>query len=60
MASVKTTLGINDQMSPKLKAIAAALASCETGFSIVKKDTEKTPSSRAIEKETRSTCGVVG
>lgn len=59
MAGVKTTLGINDQMSPKLKAIAAALASCETGFSIVKKVSQTSPSTKAIEKATRSTSGLV-
>ncbi len=59
MAGVKTTLGLNDQMSPKLKAIAAALTSCEAGFSIVKNASEKSPSTRAIEKATRSTSGLV-
>lgn len=59
MAGVKTTLGINDQMSPKLKAIAAALVSCETGFSIVKKVSQTSPSTNSIEKATRSTSGLV-
>lgn len=59
MAGVKTTLGINDQMSPKLKAIANALIACETGFSIVKKVSQTSPSTKAIEKATRSTSGLV-
>ena len=59
MAGVKTTLGINDQMSPKLKAIANALIACETGFSIVKKVSQTSPSTKAIEKATHSTSGLV-